>query len=68
MAHYAGSDLPAPTGLPSPVTTFRTPLGKMSAASSAILRVVSDVCSEGFSKIVPGAGYGPIFQTAIISG
>src|SRR5215217_1625541 len=44
--------MPAPTGLPSPVTTFRTPLGKMSAASSAILRVVSSVCSEGFTKTV----------------
>src|SRR5215208_1404328 len=61
--------MPAPAGSPSPVTTFRTPRGKMSAASSAILRVVSGVCSEGFSTtVLPAARAGPIFQTAIMKG
>src|SRR5215208_4244174 len=37
----------APTGSPSPVMMLSTPPGKMSAASSAIIMVVSGVCSDG---------------------
>jgi hypothetical protein len=58
-----------PAGSPWPVTTLRTPGGKMSAASSASLTVVTGVVSAGFSTtVLPVASAGPIFQTAIISG
>ncbi len=58
-----------PAGLPWPVITFRTPGGRISAAYSASLSVVSGVVSAGFSTIeFPAASAGPIFQTAIISG
>ena len=41
----------------------------MSDASSASLRAVSGVSSEGFSTtVLPVASEGPIFHTAIISG
>jgi hypothetical protein len=59
----------SPTGMPSPVTTLKTPGGNRSAASSAILIAVSGVSSLGFSTIVlPVASAGPIFHTDIISG
>ena len=61
--------MPVPTGSPSPVTTFSTPGGRMPAASSAIRRVVSGVCSDGLRTLtLPVASAGPIFQIAIISG
>src|SRR3989304_5981593 len=37
----------SPTGIPSPVTTCRTPGGMTSCASSAKRRMVSGVCSAG---------------------
>ncbi len=53
----------------SPVTTFSTPGGRNSAASSASIRVVTGVVSDGLSTMVlPAASAGPIFQIAIISG
>ncbi len=59
----------SPVGSPGPVSTFSTPFGRMSAASSANLSVVIGVVSAGFSTIVlPAARAGPIFQIAIISG
>ena len=58
-----------PVGSPGPVSTFNTPFGRMSAASSASLSVVIGVVSAGFSTTVfPAARAGPIFQIAIISG
>ena len=58
-----------PAGLPWPVITFNTPLGRHSPASSASLTVVIGVVSAGLSTIVlPVASAGPIFQMAIISG
>ncbi len=58
-----------PAGSPWPVITLSTPLGKISAASSASFSVVSGVVSAGLSTIVfPAASAGPIFHTAIISG
>ena len=58
-----------PAGSPWPVITLSTPAGKISAANSASLRVVSGVVSAGLRTIVlPAASAGPIFQTAIISG
>ncbi len=58
-----------PVGWPGPITMFSTPLGRMSAASSAKRIVVTGVVSAGFSTIVfPEASAGPIFQMAIISG
>ena len=54
---------------PAPTTTFRTPSGRMSAAISASLSVVSGVVSAGLMTIVlPPASAGPSFQIAIISG
>jgi hypothetical protein len=54
---------------PAPTTTFSTPLGRTSAASSARRSVVSGVVSAGLRTIVlPVASAGPIFQIAIISG
>ena len=59
----------SPTGIPSPVITLKTPGGKMSAASSAILSAVSGVSSDGLrTTVLPVASDGPIFQIAIISG
>ena len=59
----------SPVGSPGPVTTFSTPFGRISAASSASLRVVIGVVSAGFSTTVfPAASAGPNFQMAIISG
>ena len=59
----------SPVGWPRPVTTFRTPLGSVSAASSAKRMVVMGVVSAGFSTtVLPAASAGPIFQIAIISG
>ena len=53
----------------SPVTTFSTPGGRNSAASSASSRVLTGVVSDGLSTMVlPAASAGPIFQIAIISG
>ncbi len=54
---------------PAPVTTFSTPSGRISLASSASRSVDSGVVSAGLSTIVlPVASAGPIFQIAIISG
>jgi len=59
----------APALSPWPVTTFSTPGGSRSAASSARRRAVSGVSSDGFSTtVLPAASAGPIFQTVIISG
>ena len=59
----------SPTTSPGPVTTFRTPFGKMSAASSAIRRAESGVIDAGFRTTVqPAAIAGQSFQIAIISG
>jgi hypothetical protein len=49
--------------------TLRTPGGKVSAAYSASISVVSGVCSEGLStQALPAASAGAIFQIAIIRG
>ena len=59
----------SPTGTPSPVTTFSTPAGITSCASSAKRSSESGVCSDGFSTwTLPPASAGASFQTAIISG
>ena len=61
----------SPTGTPSPVITFRTPGGRISAsiASWKNRSVVSGVCSAGFSTcVLPAASAGENFQTAIING
>ena len=59
----------SPAGTPSPVMTFSTPAGRMSAASCANRSVVSGVCSDGFSTwTLPAASAGASFQIAIISG
>jgi hypothetical protein len=64
MVHYAGSDR-----LTVPGYDVQDAARKDVGGSSAILRVVSGVCSEGFSTtILPAARAGPIFQTAIIRG
>ena len=53
----------------SPHTTFSTPGGSTSAASSPSRTVDAGVVSDGLSTIVlPAASAGPIFQTAIIIG
>jgi hypothetical protein len=58
-----------PAGSPWPVITFRTPLGRISAASSASFKVVTGVVSAGFrTTVLPAASAGPIFQMGIISG
>ena len=62
------STIAAPASLP-PATTFSTPLGKMSAAISAIFSVLIGVVGAGLRTTVqPAASAGPIFHTAIISG
>ena len=59
----------SPTTAPGPVTTFRTPFGKMSAASSAMRSADSGVIEAGLSTTVqPAAIAGHSFQIAIISG
>ncbi len=59
----------SPVGFPGPVTTLRTPAGRISAASSASRRVVIGVVSAGFSTtVLPAASAGPSFQMAIIRG
>ena len=58
-----------PTTAPGPVTTFSTPVGKISAASSARRKAVSGVALEGLSTTVhPAANAGAIFQIAIMIG
>ena len=58
-----------PATLPGPVMTLSTPLGKMSAASSASANAVSGVFDAGLSTTVhPAASAGPAFQMAIMSG
>ncbi len=58
-----------PVGLPWPVITLRTPLGRTSAAYSASLSVLIGVVSAGLSTTVfPAASAGAIFHTAIMSG
>ena len=59
----------SPAGMPSPVTTCRTPAGIASCASSRKRRSVSGVCSAGFRIwTLPAASAGPIFQIAMYSG
>ena len=59
----------ADDGPPGPVTTLRTPFGKMSAASSAMRSAESGVIDAGFRTTVqPAAIAGQSFQIAIISG
>ena len=61
--------MPRPTGSPSPVITFSTPGGRISAASSASRSVLSGVISDGLrTTTLPVASAGAIFQIAIISG
>jgi len=58
-----------PVGTPSPVTTWRTPSGITSFASSMKRSSESGVCSDGFRIwTLPAASAGPIFHTAIING
>ena len=69
MATSGCVTMPAPTGSPVPVITFRTPGGKISAASSASRSVLSGVISDGLSTTTfPAASAGAIFQIAIIRG
>ncbi len=59
----------SPVGRPGPMTTFSTPFGRISAASSASRMVVIGVVSAGLSTtVLPAASAGPNFQIAIISG
>jgi hypothetical protein len=59
----------SPTVAPGPVTTLRTPFGKIPAASSAIRMAESGVIDDGFRTTVhPAASAGHSFQIAIISG
>ena len=59
----------SPAGMPSPVTTWSTPAGMTSCASSAKRRSVSGVCSAGLTIwTLPAASAGPIFQIAMYSG
>jgi hypothetical protein len=59
----------SPTGTPSPVTTWSTPGGSTSCASSTKRSVVRGVCSAGFRIwTFPPASAGPSFQTTIIRG
>ncbi|MNP64396.1 hypothetical protein D3C76_1598860 [compost metagenome] len=59
----------SPTVLPRPNSTFSTPAGKIVCASSASLRAVSGVISEGLSTTqFPAARAGASFHAAIISG
>jgi len=56
----------SPAGTPSPVTTLKTPGGKIPSASSASRSAVSGVHSDGLSTIAfPAASAGPNFQTAM---
>ena len=58
-----------PAGSPWPAITFKTPAGRMSAASSASFSVDIGVVSAGLSTTVfPVASAGPIFQTPISRG
>ena len=53
----------------SPHTTFNTPAGRNSAASSAMNVALAGVVSDGFSTTVfPAAMAGANFHTAIIIG
>ena len=53
----------------SPQMTLRTPGGKISAATSASITVVTGVVSDGLrTTVLPAASAGAIFQTAIIIG
>ena len=59
----------SPAGTPSPVTTWRTPFGRMSCASSTNRRVVRGVCSAGLTIwTFPAASAGAIFQITMNSG
>ncbi len=59
----------SPISEPCPVTTFRTPGGRMSCESSATRRVVRGVISAGLrTDVFPAASAGPSFQMAIIRG
>ena len=54
---------------PSPLTTLRTPGGRISPAISASRTVDSGVVSLGLrTTVFPAASAGPIFHSAIISG
>jgi len=58
-----------PTTLPGPVTTLKTPFGKISAANSARRRADSGVMDAGLRTTVqPAAMAGQSFQIAIMSG
>ena len=53
----------------SPQITLNTPGGKISAATSASITVVTGVVSDGLrTTVLPAARAGAIFQTAIIIG
>ncbi|MOA04010.1 hypothetical protein D3C78_1235420 [compost metagenome] len=59
----------SPTVFPRPNSTFNTPAGKMSLASSASFNAVSGVISEGLMTTqLPAASAGASFHAAIISG
>ena len=59
----------SPAGTPSPVTTWRTPFGRISCASSTNRSTVNGVCSAGLTIwTLPAASAGPIFQTTMKSG
>lgn len=53
----------------SPVTTLKTPLGRIEPRISAISTVEAGVVSEGFrTTVLPAAIAGANFHTAIIIG
>ena len=59
----------SPAGIPSPVTTWRTPCGRNSCASSTKRSIVSGVCSAGLMIwTFPAASAGPIFHITMKSG
>ncbi len=59
----------SPTEAPRPWTMLTTPAGKISASSSPSFKVLSGVCSDGFSTtVLPPANAGPSFHAAINNG
>ena len=69
MATSGWATRATPAVSPCPQTTFRTPGGRTSAASSASRSAVYGVSSEGFSTtVLPTVSAGATFQVAMLSG
>ena len=69
MAMPGWRTMASPADSPWPVTTLKTPGGRISSVSSANLSAVSGVSSEGLRmKVLPAASAGPSFHVAMLSG